>query len=122
MRRTILLNSILLLLSAVWAAAQADTDSDSEQTISTKLTVEGCLEGAIGNYTVTDYAGASYQLTGDTEPLKSLVGDTVRVTGEFTPVVHIPYAMSEGTQTQPTLSVTSFKRVSGVCNDANGIP
>ncbi len=121
MRRTILLSSILLL-SAVWAAAQVDSNSDSEQTISTRLTVEGCLEGAIGNYTVTDFAGASYQLTGDTEQLKSHVGDTVRVTGEFTPVVHIPYTTSEGTQTEPTLSVTSFRRISGVCSDAIGIP
>jgi hypothetical protein len=48
MRRTILLSSILLL-SAVWAVAQYNSDSDNQnQTPSNKTTIEGCLEGAIG--------------------------------------------------------------------------
>jgi hypothetical protein len=122
MRRIILLSSILLL-STVWAAAQNDSDSDSESsTASSKMTVEGCLDGAIGNYTLTDHAGASYQLTGDLEQLKAHVGETMRVTGVVTPIVHVPGAMSEGTETQPTLSVTSLKRISTVCRDADYIP
>jgi len=122
MRRISLLSSILLL-SAVWAAAQYDSDSQSESTtVSRKATVEGCLDGAIGNYTLTDYAGVSYRITGNTEPLKAHAGETMRVTGVVTPVVHVPGAMSEGIETQPTLSVVSFQRISAVCNDASNIP
>jgi hypothetical protein len=94
--------------------AQSNTQS--------KTTIEGCLDGAIGNYILTDRAGATYRLSGNAEQLKAHVGETIRVTGVVTPVVHVPGAMSEGTETQPTLSVISFKRVSGVCNDANNIP
>src|ERR1039458_8227104 len=98
MRKIILLSSIFLLLS-LWAVAQYDSDSDSaRKTASSKMTVEGCIEGAIGNYTLTDHAGTSYQLTGKAEELKLYVGDTMRVTGVVTPVVHVPGAMSEGTE------------------------
>lgn len=119
MRKIILLN-LILLLSAVWAVAQYESDSGSEsKVISRKMTIEGCLNGAIGSYTLTDHSGASYQLTGDTEQLKAHVGGTMRVTGVVTPVVNVPGAMSAGTETQPTLSVISIKKVSAVCNNTN---
>jgi hypothetical protein len=54
--------------------------------------------------------------------LKTHVGQTIWVTGIVTTVVHFPGAMSEGTKTQPTLSVISLNQVSGVCHDANDIP
>jgi hypothetical protein len=92
--------------------------SMAQSTMQSNTTIEGCLDGAIGSYTLTDRAGASYRLTGNTALLKIHVGETVRVT----PVVHVPGAMNEGTETQPTLSVISLKRVSGICNDANSIP
>jgi hypothetical protein len=120
MRRIILLNSILLL-SAVWAVGQ-QYGSDSNGETKFNMTVEGCLSDAIGNYTLTDYAGASYQLTGNTEQLKTHDGETVRVTGVVTSIVHVPGAMSEGTTTQPTLSVVSFRRISGVCREPDNIP
>lgn len=119
MKRIILLSS-MLLLSAVWAAAQYESDSGSEnRTVSRKMTIEGCLDGAIGSYTLTDQQGASYQLTGKTEQLKDYVGGTMRLTGVVTPVVNMPGAISEGTQTQPTMSVISIQRLSAVCNDEN---
>jgi hypothetical protein len=96
--------------------------SMAQSTMQSNTTIEGCLDGAIGSYTLTDRAGASYRLTGNTALLKIHVGETVRVTGRVTPVVHVPGAMNEGTETQPTLSVISLKRVSGICNDANSIP
>jgi hypothetical protein len=118
----ILLGSILLL-SATWAVAQIESDSENaSKTISNRMTVEGCLDGAIGNYTLTDLAGASYRLAGNTDTLKAHVGETMQVMGVVTPVVHVPSAMSEGTETQPTLSVISLKRISAVCGDTNEIP
>jgi hypothetical protein len=125
MRRIILL-SCILVLSTVWAVAQNDPDAPSQSTTTTTtMTVEGCLEldpnGSIGSYTLTNYGGASYQLTGSAAKLKPHVGETVRVTGMATPVVNVPGAISEGTRTQPTLSVTSIKRISGVCSDSNNV-
>jgi hypothetical protein len=86
------------------------------------MAVQGCLDGAIGRYTLTDFAGVSYQLTGNTEQLKSHVGETLLVKGEITPVVHLPGAMSEGTETQPTLSVFSLRQISAVCVRGLGVP
>jgi hypothetical protein len=121
MRRIVLMIA-MFLLPAVWAVAQYDSGPNSESTNSTKTIIEGCLTGAIGNYTLTNFAGASYRLTGKTERLKAHVGETVRVTGVFTPVVYVPGSMSEGTETQPSLSVISFRRVSGVCTERNSLP
>jgi hypothetical protein len=121
MRRIIQLISIFLLFAG-WAVAQHDNGSDSDRnTASSKATVVGCLDGAAGNYTLIAPSGASYQLTGNTKGLKGHVREIVRVTGVMTPVVHVPGSISEGTQSQPTLSVDSFKRVSAVCSDTNNI-
>ena len=126
MRRIILLSSILLL-SAAWTVAQSDNSSSESGTnpsnpISSRETVVGCLEGAIGNFTLTNASEFTYQLTGNTEPLKAHVGETLRVTGIVTPIVNVPGAMSEGTKTEPSLSVIAFQRVSQVCGDTNNIP
>jgi hypothetical protein len=127
MRRIILL-SCILVLSTAWAAVQYDPDAPSQSTTTAApatMAVEGCLEldpnGPIGTYMLTNYGGASYQLTGSAAKLKPHVGETVRVTGVVTPVVNVPGAMSEGTRTQPTLSVASIKRISGVCSDSNNV-
>lgn len=117
-----MLNSILLL-SAVWTVAQYGSSSDNKTgTTSREMAVQGCLDGAIGRYTLTDFAGVSYQLTGNAEQLKSHVGKTVLVTGEITPVVRVPRAMSENTETQPTLSVFSLRQISAVCVRGLGVP
>ena len=123
MRRNFLLISILLL-SAAWAVAQYGGGSENEsQPNTSKITVAGCLDVAAGNYTLTDPSGAVYQLTGKTEKLKAHVGQTLRVTAISSPVVNVPGSMSEGTESLPTLSVVSFKQVSGICsNGANNIP
>jgi hypothetical protein len=119
MRRILLLSSILLS-STLWAVAQTgNVQGDAGSAHTSKMTVVGCLDGAIGKYTLTNEAGATYQLTGNTDPLRLHVGETIRVTGIITPIVNIPGSMSEGTRTQPSLSVDSFQRISQVCGDGN---
>jgi hypothetical protein len=44
-------------------------------------TIEGCLQGSSGNFTLTDSAGTTYQLSGDTSKLNKHVGEEVEVTG-----------------------------------------
>jgi hypothetical protein len=111
---TLVLGALIVLALSLPVMAQSNPQSNT--------TIEGCLDGAVGNYTLTDRAGATYKLTGNAKQLNAHVGETIQVTGVITPVVHVPGAMSEGTQTQPTLSVVSLKKISGVCNDANNIP
>ncbi len=121
MRRIILLSTIVLL-SAVLAVTQVNSNSARESATAPSTTIEGCLDGAIGNYTLTDHSGASYRLIGNTEEFKAHVGETMRVTGLVKTVMNVPGAMSEGTETRPTFSVISFTRISGVCSEGNKLP
>jgi hypothetical protein len=43
--------------------------------------VEGCIGGASGSYTLTDAAGKTWQLTGETSSLADHVGHTVEAWG-----------------------------------------
>jgi Protein of unknown function (DUF5818) len=91
MRHLLLLLSVLLL-SVSWVAAQSDrsqTGSSSagqEKSANTgsQMTVQGCLSGSEGNYTLTDKSGNTYQLTGDTAKLSEHVGHEIKVSGTAT--------------------------------------
>jgi hypothetical protein len=118
----VLISSLLLLTTCTMAQYGGGSDNLSQPDKSL-IIVEGCLGQTYGNFDLTDPSGASYQLTGKTEKLSGHIGQTIRVTATSTPVVHVPGSMSEGTETQPTLTVISFRRLSGVCtNGANNIP
>lgn len=96
MRQFFLLLSILLL-GLTWAVAQDATSQPSSSSTGQsdtagaaqtsrsgaggQMTVEGCLSGSNGNFTLTDKNGMSYQLTGDTAKLSEHVGHEVKVTG-----------------------------------------
>ena len=71
-----------LLLTTAWAVAQYDSQSSSQSSSDmSKTTIEGCLSGSDGNYSLTDKSGTTYQLTGDTAKLQNHVGHTIQVTG-----------------------------------------
>jgi hypothetical protein len=116
MKKIFLLSSILLL-SAVWAVAQYDNQSSGESKTSadsSATTVEGCLSGASGSYTLTDKSGATYQLTGDTAKLDKHVGHTIQVTGSA--MASSAGSMSESADKQQTFNVASFKHISASCS------
>src|SRR5437660_10074020 len=90
MRKLFLLVSVLLL-GASWVAAQ-DSSSQTNPNSSSpsqsasanaggETTVEGCLSGSSGSYTISDKNGTTYQLTGDTAKLSEHVGHEVKITG-----------------------------------------
>jgi len=54
------------------APPQASADQQS---------IEGCIGGAAGAFTLTDAMGKTYQLAGDTSKLADHVGHSVQVTG-----------------------------------------
>src|SRR5689334_834511 len=70
--------------------ATPDSSSTTTQTTTTQTTqtssnsstsIEGCLSGSAGNFTLTDQSGKTYQLAGDTSKLSDHVGHQVRLMG-----------------------------------------
>jgi len=96
--RNILMMSVLL--SATWAIAQTEqppSTSNPNQSQSqsqtgqmgtstgSQISVQGCLSGSKGNYTITDKSGNSYQLAAGNADLASHVGQQVQVSGTAAP-------------------------------------
>ena len=136
MRKLFLLISVLLL-GLSWAVAQdsstgsqgsngsaqssdssAGNSGQSSRTGSGQMTVEGCLSGSSGNFTLTDKNGTAYQLTGDTAKLSEHVGHEVKVTGTSGAA---GTGASGSTETSASgaggqsLQVTSLKHISKTC-------
>jgi hypothetical protein len=70
--------------------AAPDASSTTTQTTTTQTTqtssdsgnsIEGCLNGSAGNWTLTDQSGKTWQLSGDTSKLSDHVGHQVRIMG-----------------------------------------
>jgi hypothetical protein len=124
-----LLLALTLVLSALWLQAQDQYGSQagSGQTgnaAAGQTTVQGCLQGSNGNYTLTDKSGTTYQLQGDSSKLSAHVGHEVQITGKTSGVGATSSAVgsqSGGTQ-QPTLTVQSMKHVSKTCKSATSKP
>jgi hypothetical protein len=94
MRKSLIL-STFLLLCAVWVSAQTSGSSGSatqpsspsstatsqSSSSDSSQTVQGCLSGSAGNFTLTSSSGTIYQLAGDTSKLSDHVGEQVEITG-----------------------------------------
>jgi len=141
MRQLLLLVSVLLL-GLSWAvaqdstsstpsssstgSAQSDSSANSGQTSRTgtggQMTVEGCLSGSNGNFTLTDKNGMAYQLTGDTAKLSDHVGHEIKVTGTSASGAGAESSTgaAAGSAAGQTLQVSSVKHVSKTCKSAGG--
>jgi hypothetical protein len=85
-----------------------------------ETTVQGCLNGANGSFTLSDKDGNSYQLTGDTAKLSEHVGHEVKVTGTAEATSSASGSAASGTSTQGasrTLQVNSVKHISKTCQN-----
>jgi hypothetical protein len=71
-----------MLLSAIWLVAQSNPQSSTSSGSSDQTTIQGCLSGSGGNFTVTDSSGNSYKLQGDTSKLSDHVGQEVKISGK----------------------------------------
>ena len=88
MRKMFMLTAVLLL-SSLWlfgqdAAQTGGSASAQTNSSASEMTIEGCLSGSAGNFTLTDNAGKSYQLQGDSSKLTDHVGQHVRIKGTET--------------------------------------
>ena len=131
MRKTLMLAAILLL-SAAWLQAQQDPQAGSSSSSATPVsssqadsshggsspsqTVEGCLQGSNGNFTLTDNAGMTYQLAGDTSKLAEHVGHEVQIKGSAASPADSGAGAASGPQ---TLTVESVKHISKTCKSAS---
>lgn len=122
MRQILLILSVMLLgLTLAIAQDQGATQSSrAGQSASAQTTVEGCLSGSNGNFTLTDKNGTSYQLTGDTAKLSEHVGHEVKVTGMPGSGAGASGA-SAGAGESQTLQVSSVKHVSKTCKSGGGM-
>lgn len=135
MRQVLLLVSVILL-AASWVAAQDNSTSQSDtnsptasQTASSaaggETTVQGCLSGSNGNFTLTDKNGNSYKLTGDTAKLSEHVGHEVKVTGTSSSASAAPGDSGSATGTSgqastdsaTTLEISSVKHIAKTCQN-----
>src|SRR5215472_9413368 len=67
--------------SQTYPSTTTQTTTTQTTETSTGTSIEGCLSGSSGNYTLTDTAGKTWQLAGDTSKLTEHVGHQVRLTG-----------------------------------------
>lgn len=135
--RHVLLFISVLLLGVTWAVAQnASSPSSSSSSPSSagqmsqssaggETTVEGCLSGSSGSYTLTDKNGTAYQLTGDTAKLSAHVGHEVKITGTKSSASAASGASgasssAAGSTGSQALEVSSVKHVSKTCQSGAG--
>jgi len=92
-------------------------DSSVSETGRSGNSIEGCLSGSDGNYTLTDQTGASYKLTGDTAKLSEHIGHEVKITGtkSSASATGASDTMGQTGGAQQSIEVTSVKHVSKTC-------
>ena len=104
--------------STATQTSQTSTDSSTS--------IEGCLNGSAGNWTLTDQSGKTWQLAGDTAKLGDHVGHQVRISGSDNSgsatnpgsgagsSASTPGGSSSGSQ--PTFTVKKVKMISSSCS------
>ena len=133
MTRALMLAAVLLL-SVAWLQAQQDPQAspsnagsdqgNASQTGSgSETTVQGCLQGSSGNFTLTDNSGTTYKLAGDTSKLTEHVGHEVKIKGATSASSSAgssstPPSGAAAGGSQSTLTITEVKHVSKTCTPA----
>jgi len=108
------------------SSAQTSSQSSASQTsASGYTTVEGCLSGSSGSYTLAAKDGTTYQLTGDTAKLSEHVGHEVKITGTANSAASSPSSgaassSAGSTSSEKSLQVSSVKHVSKTCQSGSG--
>ena len=116
-----LMLALALLTSVAWLQAQAGyPQSGAGQNtgaMTNQATLEGCLQGSNGNYTLTADSGTVYQLTGNTSNLSEHIGHEVRIIGTIpgSTSASTPSAATPGASQQTMLEVKSVKHISKTC-------
>jgi len=118
---------LALLVSTAWLTAQQYPQTGSHSSGSSEAgqtTVQGCLHGSGGSYTLASDSGTNYQLEGDTATLSKHVGHEVRITGTPSKEGSSTGSMSQNSTksnsaSEETLMVHSVKHMSKTCSSAS---
>ena len=119
MKKAAILAAVLLFSAAWMQAQQQDPQGSSSET-----TVQGCLQGSSGNFTLTDKSGTTYQLAGDTSKLTEHVGHEVQIKGMTSPSAPSAAGSSSNPSgaaaggSQSNLTVKEVKHVSKTCTSS----
>ena len=105
----ILVIMLVLLGCSAWLMAQTSSKHPGHAA-SQQDTVDGCLMGSDGNFTITDSTGIKYKLSGDTAQLSSHTGHQVEVKGKVdtseAEATNSPTSTDTSTGTQGTGTAT----------------
>ena len=113
--------ALVLLLSAVCLHGQdaPPAGNPSDHTTSAHAsTVQGCLQGSNGSFTVTDKSGSAYEIQGDTSTLAKHLGHEVQITGTTSTPGSDKGEPSGGTSSatgQQIIHLQDVKHVSKTC-------
>ncbi len=110
-------------------SSSSQTGMSGSSSSSGQTSVEGCLQGSNGSYTLTDKAGTTYQLSGDTSKLAEHVGHEVQITGTTSAGAGAAAGSSAGTASSSSgstgssagsqmLTVEKVKHMSKTCKEA----
>jgi hypothetical protein len=120
----ILLFALALLVPAARLQSQDTSQAGSNQaetSVSDHITLEGCLQGTNGDYTLSANSGKTYQLQGDTSNLSAHVGHEVQITGPTSGASAVMPGIgteADGTMPRLTMTVENMKHVSETCHAA----
>lgn len=108
--------AVALLSATALLAAQQDSQQGSTPTDRplSQQTVQGCLQGADHQFTLTDSSGATYQLEGDSAKLTKHVGHEIQVSGTIGKSAASSSA-SPPKDSPQTIQVVDVKHLSSSC-------
>lgn len=106
------------------------TTTQTTTSTDTSSSIEGCLNGSVGSWTLTDTTGKTWQLAGDTSKLSDHVGHQVRITGSDTSAAGgsssgsaTPSSGTSGSGgtsgSQSTFTVKRVKMISSSCSTSS---
>jgi len=117
---------LALLCATAWLQAQDPYPQNpptgsSQKDAASQTSVEGCLQGSNGNFTLTDNTGTTYQLQGDTSKLSKHVGHEVQITGSpsDSSAATASSGAPQGSSAAQTLTVDKMKHISETCKAAS---
>jgi uncharacterized protein DUF5818 len=113
-----LLSSTALLQAQDPSAQSSKPTSAQAGSASGQTTVEGCLQGSNGSFTLTDNAGTTYQLQGDTAKLSKHAGHQVQITGSTSGSSASSAGSSSSAGGSQMLTVEKVKHISESCKTA----
>lgn len=108
---------LALLLSPEWVQAQPAGPSSDKNKTASLTTIDGCLQSADNEFTLTESDGTSHTLAGNGNKLNHQVGHQVEITGKpgIRTVDTTPVGGASSAKEIPVFEVKSLKQIADTC-------